>query len=60
MTKKDMKEEAEHISMTMTQQRARSVVKTIKLGDIGYEFSKEFHAGWFFGRVIEIRPYAGE
>ena len=58
--KKDAEEEEEHTAMTMTQRRAGSAVKTSELGDIGYEFGKEFHAGWFFGRVIEIRPYAGE
>ncbi|KAL3827192.1 hypothetical protein ACHAXA_006747 [Cyclostephanos tholiformis] len=31
---------------------------SIKLGDVGYQFRKEFKSGWFFGKVIEIRPFA--
>ena len=31
-----------------------------KIGDIGYEFRKQFHAGWFTGKVVEIRPGAGK
>jgi hypothetical protein len=52
--KKDAKKE-EHIT-----QRAGSAAKTVELGNIGCEFRKEFNSGWFVGRVIEIRPYAGE
>lgn len=33
---------------------------TPTIGDIGYEFRKRFHVGWFTGRVVEIRPGAGE
>ncbi len=35
-------------------------VKKVVLGDVGYEFRKEFHAGWFTGTVTEIRTLAGE
>ena len=30
------------------------------IGYVGYEFRKLFDAGWFEGKVIEIRPLAGE
>jgi hypothetical protein len=32
----------------------------VVVGDVGYEFRKEFSSGWYVGRVIEIRPLAGE
>ena len=32
----------------------------IAIGDIGYEFRKKFNVGWFTGRVVKIRPGAGE
>ena len=32
----------------------------IRVGDVGYEFRKRFDAGWFSGRVVEIRPGASE
>ena len=32
----------------------------IGVGDVGYEFRKRFDAGWFSGRVVEIRPGASE
>ena len=31
----------------------------VELGSIGYKFRKLFDAGWFDGKVIEIRPLAG-
>lgn len=31
-----------------------------KIGDIGYTFSKLFNAGWFEGKVIQIRTCASE
>ena len=33
--------------------------KVVKVGDVGYEFRKQFDAGWFTGKVTEIRPGAG-
>jgi hypothetical protein len=39
--------------------RVAGVVGVV-VGDVGYEFRKEFSSGWFVGRVIEIRPLAGE
>ena len=32
----------------------------VQMGDVGYKFRKLFDAGWFEGKVIEIRPLAGE
>ncbi len=32
----------------------------IELGDVGYEFRKKFDSGWYTGKVIEIKPLAGE
>jgi hypothetical protein len=32
----------------------------VEVGEVGYEFRKEFSSGWFVGRVTEIRPLAGE
>ncbi len=34
--------------------------KKIELGDVGYEFRKKFDSGWYTGKVIEIKPLAGE
>ena len=31
-----------------------------RVGDVGYKFRKRFHAGWFIGRVVQIRPRASE
>lgn len=31
----------------------------VELGNVGYKFRKLFDAGWFDGKVIEIRPLAG-
>ena len=31
----------------------------IKLGDVGYQFRKQFDAGWYTGKVTEVRPLAG-
>lgn len=31
-----------------------------KLGEVGYEFRKEFDSGWYTGKVVEIRPLAGK
>ena len=30
------------------------------LGEVGYEFRKEFNTGWYTGKVVEIRPLAGK
>jgi hypothetical protein len=30
----------------------------INVGDVGYQFRKEFDSGWFYGTVVEIRPHA--
>ena len=30
------------------------------MGDVGYTFRKEFRAGWYTGKVVKIRPGAGE
>jgi hypothetical protein len=30
------------------------------IGEVGYTFRKKFDAGWYTGRVVEIRPGAGE
>jgi hypothetical protein len=30
------------------------------IGDVGYTFRKQFHAGWFTGRVVKIRHGAGK
>jgi hypothetical protein len=32
----------------------------LNIGDVGYTFRKKFDAGWFTGKVVEIRPGAGE
>jgi len=31
-----------------------------ELGDVGYEFRKEFNTGWYTGKVVETRPLAGK
>jgi hypothetical protein len=33
---------------------------SINIGDVGYTFRKQFHAGWFTGQVVKIRPGAGK
>jgi hypothetical protein len=30
----------------------------INIGDVGYQYRKEFDSGWFNGKVVEIRPNA--
>lgn len=37
---------------------AAAVYAPAKIGDVGYEFRKQFDAGWFTGKVTEIRPGA--
>lgn len=32
----------------------------VQLGDVGYEFRKKFNSGWYSGKVVEVRPMAGE
>lgn len=36
------------------------VGRKIRVGDVGYKFRKRFHAGWFSGKVVQIRPGASE
>ena len=31
-----------------------------EIGEVGYEFRKEFDSGWYTGKVVEIRPLAGK
>lgn len=33
--------------------------KKSQIGEVGYEFRKEFDSGWYTGKVVEIRPLAG-
>lgn len=35
-------------------------IQTKMLGEVGYEFRKEFDTGWYTGKVVEIRSLAGK
>lgn len=37
-----------------------SGIRDHQIGDVGYTFEKRFNTGWFTGKVVEIRPGAGE
>jgi hypothetical protein len=32
----------------------------INIGDVGYQFLKEFDSGWYHGKVVEILPHADD
>jgi hypothetical protein len=32
----------------------------INIGDVGYQFLKEFDSGWYYGKVVEILPHADD
>jgi hypothetical protein len=40
--------------------KSESESAEVEIGNVGYKFRKLFDAGWFEGKVIEIRPLAGE
>jgi len=36
----------------------QATIPKINIGDVGYQFRKEFDSGWFNGKVVEILPHA--
>jgi hypothetical protein len=51
-------EEEEHGTKSSSSLLTNTVKKL--LGEVGYEFRKEFDSGWYTGKVVEIRPLAGK
>ena len=45
---------------TISEDKDNNQTREDQIGAVGYKFRKLFDAGWFEGKVIEIRPLAGE
>ena len=44
----------------VTKNKSGKKSSIINVGDVGYTFRKQFADGWYTGKVVKIRPGAGE
>jgi hypothetical protein len=42
----------------MSTSTIQAAIPKINVGDVGYQYRKEFDSGWFYGTVVEILPHA--
>ncbi len=60
MGKDDKNEKGEEKVEEREESKQGQTNNKVSLGEVGYEFRKEFDSGWYTGRVVEIRPLAGK
>ncbi len=49
-----------HLTMDVPPSVPAAQLLSSDFGDVGYQFWKKFHVGWFEGKVVQIRPNASE